>query len=228
MTKYTCGVTIANMEYEDRDLIQERYLDFSLIHRHCVVQVVEVLNKMRKHSLETYYHLVHVANIAGLIAQDETLGLDREAISRIYTAGLLHDIGKLAVSANLLHSKCDENGKELIQQTHIIEGKKMLDEILWDDRIVEIACHHHERLDGSGYPQGLKDKDLSLEDRIVQVADVASALTMPRSYKDGYLDKTTAGKILTSIADRGLLDSRLVAILNGVLAKENITDELLK
>ncbi len=215
-------------KYVDRNLIEEGYVDPTLISPHCVVQVVEVLDKMRKHSLETYYHLIDVANLTKLIFEHADFGLTEKEKAEIYTAGLLHDIGKLKVPVDILHSKCDEKGVKYIQLTHTKEGKKMLDKIIDDDVIKTIAYHHHEKPNGTGYPQSLPGEKQDIKDRIVQVADVTSALMMPRSYRETYLDRVTAGKILKSNAERGLLDGTIVEIMIQQMAIYNPTDEFMK
>lgn len=217
---------------ETRNLIEEGYVDPKYVSPHCVVQVVEVLDKMRKHSLETYYHLVDVANLTRLLFDNKELGLSEQQKIEIYTAGLLHDVGKLAVPTEILHSKFDENSKskirDYIQLPHIAKSKEILDQIIDDKIIVDIAYKHHEKIDGSGYPRGLKGEEIDLASRIVQVADVTSAIMMPRSYRQDSMDIERASALLKDMATKGELDARVVDMMCEQIAIYNPTDEFIK
>ena len=212
-------------KYKDRNLIEEGYVDTSLISPYCVVQVVKLLDKMREYSLETYYHLVDVANLTKLVFEHVDLGLTETEKEEVYTAGLLHDVGKLSVPLELLHTKCDEQGKEFIQHRHIEATRAILEEMIGDENIINIAYHHHERMDGTGYPEGINRDKLSIQDRLVQVADVASAIMMPRSYRERYVGREDAARILRNNAAAGRLDGYIVEMMISALNVYNPTDE---
>ena len=76
-------------------------------------------------------------------------------------------------------------------------------------KIVDMASHHHEKLDGSGYPLGLKERDLSLGDKILTVADITSALYCKRSYKESFDDNAIID-IVEADAEKGKIDRRIV------------------
>ena len=82
----------------------------------------------------------------------------------------------------------------------------------YSQSICKIACRHHEKLDGSGYPDGLTSKDLSLSERMVAVADVTSALIRKRSYKAAF-DKAETMQILLDMANAGKLCPQIVALV---------------
>ena len=93
-------------------------------------------------------------------------------------------------------------------KNHVVYTKEIL-EGSFSYKIVDIASNHHERLDGSGYPRGLKAIDLSIGDKIIAVADVASALYCKRSYKDSFSEDQIID-ILCKDARDNKLDSRIV------------------
>lgn len=126
-------------------------------------------------------HQYRVATLARKIA--EQLGLPEFQCHGIYLGGLLHDIGKIRVPAEVLTSirKLTIQERELIK-THPMNGHEIIKNIPFPWPINDIVLHHHERLDGSGYPHGLKDNEISLEVRIITVADVFEAMTAHRPY----------------------------------------------
>lgn len=169
--------------------------------------VLEMLLMLRAHSEESYVHSVDVANKAFSIAT--AMCIKQENLQKLYTAGLLHDIGKICVERSLLHKKnATPEERELIRVGHIEGTKKILGDC-FDDDFVRLAVHHHERLNCSGYPEHLNAKNLDVLDRILQVADVSSALEMCRSYKEAY-DSERVVSILDNLVRRGELDKRCV------------------
>lgn len=94
---------------------------------------------------------------------------------------------------------------------HVVLSGKIIDGCV-DPAIARIALRHHEKLNGSGYPLGLTEKDLSLPERLLAVADIASALCMSRSYKEAY-PKERCLAILWDMCRAKDLDSRIVAVM---------------
>ncbi len=143
-------------------------------------------------------HEQRVATLAVAIARD--LGLPTTLIEGLYLGGMIHDIGKLAVPAEILNKPGRLNPIEfrLIQQ-HVDIGYRIVKEIEFPWPLAAMILQHHERLDGSGYPQGLHGEDLLLESRILAVADVVEAMSSHRPYRAGLtlevaLDEITQGK----------------------------------
>ena len=139
-----------------------------------------VLDKKDPYTVE---HNKNVADIAKFIA--ENLGYDAEASSGIYLAGLVHDIGKLSVPSEILNRP----GPLLVEEMNLIRlhpamGHSFVDEIVFPWPIHAVMLQHHERLDGSGYPHGLKGEEISEAAQIVAVADVADAMSSHRPYRD--------------------------------------------
>lgn len=143
-------------------------------------------------------HEQRVATLAVAIARD--LGLPAPLIEGLYLGGMIHDIGKLAVPAEILNKPGRLTPIEfrLIQQ-HVDIGYRIVKEIEFPWPLAAMILQHHERLDGSGYPQGLHGEDLLLESRILAVADVVEAMSSHRPYRAGLtlevaLDEITQGK----------------------------------
>jgi len=132
----------------------------------------------------TYRHSLGVTEVADGIARQ--LGFSQSRRQLIYRAALLHDIGKLRVPNNILDKpgKLDE-AEWLVMREHPALSQQILERIESFGPIARIAGRHHEKMDGSGYPLQLKGDDLSLEDRIVALADFYGALSEDRPYRKG-------------------------------------------
>ena len=185
-------------------------INLNFIHKQDKHKVKALVDIIRVHSKETYKHAQDVANISLSIGQ--ALKLPVEELANLYTAGLLHDIGKLSIRKEILHKKdCSEEEVEYIKEAHI-QGTRAILTGYFDSKIVDLCCHHHERLDGSGYPAGLSGSALSLGDRILHIADTISAMSLKRSYVDvPYSDEQIADR-LQFLADKGQLDPTLVDV----------------
>lgn len=129
-------------------------------------------------------HQKRVADLACLIAKE--CGLSKEQIDGIRMAGIIHDLGKISVPAEVLSkpSRLTKNEFNLIKE-HPQVGYDILKEIEFPWPIAEMVLQHHERLDGSGYPQGLSGKGILMEARIIAVADVVEAMASHRPYRPG-------------------------------------------
>jgi putative nucleotidyltransferase with HDIG domain len=131
----------------------------------------------------TARHSAGVAEIAAEMAA--TMGLDHATRRLVRRAGLLHDVGKLGISNQIL----DKPGRLNAHEWRAVRHHPRLSLIILRRvpalaDVAHLAATHHERLDGSGYPYGLNDRDLCLPARILQVADVAEALSAERPYRE--------------------------------------------
>jgi putative nucleotidyltransferase with HDIG domain len=132
----------------------------------------------------TYRHSLGVAAAALGVAQ--TMGLSDERIHLVRRAALLHDIGKLNVSNSILDKPGKPNDAEWRAiREHPAISRRILERISAFEELAIVAGEHHEKLDGSGYPNRLTAKDLSLESRILAVADIYGALSEDRPYREG-------------------------------------------
>ena len=127
-------------------------------------------------------HQHRVAELARRIAQE--MGLPEGRVLATYYAGLIHDLGKISVPAELLTSpaKLSKAAMDIIRE-HPTTGFEILKTIPFPWAIAEIVRQHHERLDGSGYPQGLSGSAIAIEARILAVADVVEAMASHRPYR---------------------------------------------
>ena len=146
-------------------------------------------------------HEQQVARIACVISEKLLLPVDRVEAIRI--AGQLHDIGKIAVPSEILTKPGRLSPLEMeMVKTHCRNAYDILKAIEFPYPVAKIILQHHERLDGSGYPQGLKGEDILLEARIIACADVIEAISSHRPYRPA-MDIDTAMKEITD--HRGIL-----------------------
>ena len=129
-------------------------------------------------------HQQRVSRLATAIAEE--LGWEKEEIEGIRLGAMIHDIGKIHLPAEILSkpSRLNEIEFSLIK-SHPEVGYDILKDIRFPWPVAEIAHQHHERLDGSGYPQGLKGDQICREARIVAVADIVEAMASHRPYRPG-------------------------------------------
>jgi putative nucleotidyltransferase with HDIG domain/PAS domain S-box-containing protein len=130
---------------------------------------------------QTAGHQRRVAQLAVAIAREMDFSLNR--LEGIRVAGLLHDLGKIAVPIEILSKPGELNNLESeFIKSHCQTGFDLLNKIDFPWPVLEAILQHHERLDGSGYPSGLTDKEIILEARILGVADVVEAMICARAY----------------------------------------------
>jgi len=150
------------------------------------VQLAETVSRaLESHDPYTAGHQRRVAELAR--ATGEKMGLDKEQLMGLYIGGLLHDIGKISIPGEILTypGKLTEAEWRLIR-AHTRRGYEILKDTKFPWPVAEIALQHHERLDGSGYPQGLKGEEIFLEARILAVADVVEAMASHRPYRPAH------------------------------------------
>lgn len=131
---------------------------------------------------DTKIHMEKVGKYAQDIARKMRLPMKSEEIT--WLAGLLHDIGKISLPESILlkpgYLTMNEFNK--VKQ-HPVTGAKILSNIFAFHKVAPIVLHHHERLDGRGYPEGLKGEKIPLASRIIAVADAFDAMTSDRPYR---------------------------------------------
>jgi len=123
-----------------------------------------------------------VAEFACAIARE--LGWNEQSVASLRIAAVLHDIGKTVVPAEILSKpgRLSEIEMQLIRQ-HAAAGAEIVGSIGFERNVAEIIHQHHERLDGSGYPDGLRDGEILMGARILAVADVVEAMVSHRPYR---------------------------------------------
>jgi len=163
------------------------------------VKLMNVLGGIAEgHSEETYNHVKRVTQFTYKLAK--LYGMDEIEAQMLKNASSLHDIGKITIPDNILHKNGSLDKKEFtIMKSHVNEGVSMLKNSklpLFECASI-VAGQHHEKYDGSGYPNGLKGEDIHLYGRIVAIADVFDALSFKRAYKNSW----TTEEVLVYIKD---------------------------
>ena len=163
----------------------------------------------------TYVHSLAVSALMMQLAR--TLDYDESAVHELGVAGLLHDVGKLGIPNAILNKAgaLDPEEKRLIRSHPEVGYQQLKDLGNVSDLALDICLHHHEMLDGSGYPAGLKAAQIAPEIRLATVCDVFEALTSARAYKKAWKTRDA----VTWMFDRGhLFDKKLVLRLGGIFA----------
>lgn len=157
----------------------------------------------------TVTHTINTVAFSVLLSR--LMGQDKVEQSQIFLGALLHDLGKISTPYEILESTGSLSHKEMeIMKQHVSVTYQIIHGHIRED-ICGIAARHHEKLDGSGYPWGLRAAELTISERIVAVGDVMSALAGRRSYKAEFSpDKTV--KILAQMAKSGKLDKEICQV----------------
>ncbi len=154
-------------------------------------------------------HCVRVSNNA--VRFGKSLGLSQDDLDALRIGGLLHDIGKIGVPEAILSKPGPlDPGESKIVKEHPVVGEQICAPLKSLRDVLPLIRHHHERMDGSGYPDGLRGEQIPLTVRALQIVDICDALTSDRSYRRN-LPLPRAVLILYEEADRGWLDGVLVS-----------------
>ena len=168
----TLRVKLAHREHEQR------------LHKNMLQTVGAIASIVEMRDPYTSGHQARVAEIAKEIARQ--MGLTEEQMQAIHLAGLVHDLGKIRIPAEILSkpSRLNEIEYSLIKM-HPQAGYDILKGVDFSWPIAEMVMQHHERMDGSGYPRGLKGEEILQGARILVVADVVEAMSSHRPYRPG-------------------------------------------
>ena len=148
-----------------------------------IIQAMASTSEMR--DPYTAGHQKRVRELA--IAIGNEMKISKEQLEGVKFAGIVHDIGKISVPSDILSKPGKISNTEFeVIKGHSQTGYDLLNKIEFPWPISEIVYQHHERMDGSGYPRGLKDDEILLEARILSVADVVEAMTSHRPYRAAY------------------------------------------
>jgi putative two-component system response regulator len=146
------------------------------------------------------------------LALGMAMGLNESDLATLYRGGYLHDIGKVGIPDAILLKPGKLTPQEwIVMRSHPERGEEICRHLKSLGPILPIIRHHHERWDGSGYPDGLRGQQIPLLARIVQVADIYDALTNPRPYKQPFTAMQAIGVIEEEMA-RGWRDPEIVAV----------------
>lgn len=185
---------------------------------------------------ETGSHLDRMSRYSRLIATvlAEKYNLDDTYIEHIFMFSPLHDIGKIGIPDNILLKPGElDKDERAIMNTHSLKGREMIDELLenfgfenvdYMAVLRNIAEFHHEAINGSGYPSGIKGEDIPLEARIVAVADIFDALTSKRPYKEAW-DNDKAIATLKNMMGEKLDEDCVNALIDNMDKVEEIQQQ---
>ena len=167
--------------------------------RESMEKIIQIVSRtIEKRDPYTAGHQSRVANLSHAIAEE--LGFSKDQIDAVYMAGLIHDLGKISIPSEILSKPTALTEIEFsIIKSHPQVGYEILKDVEFNWPIAQILHQHHERLDGSGYPNGLSAKDIQIEAKVLAVADVVEAMSSHRPYReaigrDKALDEIVANK----------------------------------
>lgn len=147
-----------------------------------------IMNSLFEKNNREVQHSKRVSEISEEIAIN--LKFNKEEIKKIRIAGLMHDIGKIGIPDNILNKVGKLNTDEWSDiKRHSEVGYRILSSVNEFSEVAEYVLEHHERWDGKGYPKGLKEKEISLQARIIAVADAYDAMTSNRTYRNSLSDE---------------------------------------
>lgn len=166
----------------------------------------------------TYGHAKRVAYLAQCLAKE--LGWDEDKVLGMRLAGQLHDIGKIGIPTDILVKPGTLTELEYrIVQAHVEKGYELLKDIKSSFPLAEVIYQHHERLDGSGYPQGLKGEEILEEAKVLAVSDVLEAMTHRRPYREAKGLDEALGELKKGAGIK--YDKKIVNLLFKIIERNN-------
>jgi PAS domain S-box-containing protein len=191
-----------------------------------ITDLVEIEDKLRQSFIElaettsrvlgvrdpyTQKHEQHVAKLARKVGRQ--MGLDEDKLLGLYLGGVLHDIGKIAIPETILTKPGELTDIEwnMIKSHPEVGYNQILSDTDFPWPVAEMTLHHHERLDGSGYPDGLEGDELTTEVRILGACDVVEAMSTRRPYRDARSKEQTLNVLKEGKNEK--FDPKVVEIL---------------
>lgn len=180
--------------WDDDALVQtvqeavNRYQIVQSLKNHDEAKLLSLAQTIELKDPYTHGHCERVANYSLMIA--DALELSERAIQNLKYGSWLHDVGKIGVPEHILNKKGNLTADEFdIIKKHPVWGADVARQAQLSETTVKIILHHHERYNGTGYPEGIKGADIPLESRIVTVADIYDSLTTDRPYRKRYSEE---------------------------------------
>lgn len=186
--------------------------------------IISLANVIEAKDIYTDGHTRRVGGISRMLAAK--LGLEKVKQQQLEIAGIIHDIGKVGVPENILNKPGRLSEEEFDEmKKHTIMGETICKPLNSLKQYLDPVRHHHEKLDGSGYPDGISGDALTIESRIIAVADIFDALYSKRPYRDK-LPRDKVREIISADTVGGKLDSKVVEVLFELLDEGNL-DEIM-
>jgi cyclic di-GMP phosphodiesterase len=167
----------------------------------------------------------HCERIAFIgVSLGTAMGLDRASLLSLYRGGYLHDVGKVGIPDSILFKPGKLTGDEwIVMRSHSSRGEEICRPLKSMASVLPIIRHHHERWDGTGYPDRLSGEEIPLLARVMQIADIYDALTNPRPYKPAFTP-AVALRTIQEETERGWRDPEIVKLFlklhRNLLSKE--------
>jgi putative two-component system response regulator len=182
--------------------------------------IISLANVVEAKDSYTEGHTRRVSGLSKMIA--EKLGFDEQQLRDMELAGIVHDIGKVSTPDQILNKPGRLTDPEFdVIKEHPEVGETILKPLTTMKSILHPVRHHHEKLDGSGYPDGLMADEIITETRILAIADIFDALYTDRPYKKGFsIEKTL--NILNEEAQNNKIDQNIVNIVEELVKTEEI------
>lgn len=218
--RFRCGVTDLFFKAEEKfHMLEKRdqasdlvklLKDVELSVEECETYLKMIIFSIDFRSQHTVTHTITTTSISSSTAR--LLGMSDKQQHDVYYGALLHDLGKIGIPVEILEFPGKLSPQAMtIMRTHVDITEEILGGSI-DSTVTKIAVRHHEKMDGSGYPRGLSGEETTLEEQVVAVSDIASALLGTRSYKEAYSrDRTIA--ILQEQAQSGKLNKEIVSVM---------------
>lgn len=186
------------LSFQNKELIKQRNeieSAYAKLNNSYKNTIIALSNSIDAKDPYTAGHSSRVANISLKIGRQ--LELNEEKLNTLYTAALLHDIGKIGIPDEILKKKGKLNDYEYTKiKEHSAIGADMLKDVTLLHDIIPIILYHHERVDGTGYPYGINSNKIPLEALIIAVADSYDAMTSNRPYRKALPRDTALNEIL--------------------------------
>ncbi len=216
-SKGRCVYSIGTVRETTESVKRERLI------KNLFIQTINAIaTTLEGHDEYTKFHQLRVANLSVLVAM--RLGFDNNRIIGLYLAAMLHDIGKVAIPSELLNKVTPLTKEEFDKiKSHPKKGYEIFKDVAYPWPIRKVILQHHERLDGSGYPYGLKSDEIIEEAKIIAVCDSYEAMLNNRPYRkalglDFALRELKAGMGKT-------YDEKITSILIDIVVSEHINIE---
>jgi HD-GYP domain-containing protein (c-di-GMP phosphodiesterase class II)/ABC-type amino acid transport substrate-binding protein len=195
-TEESKRIMIALKNIAESHLLNESYYEINeVFQKEIVFSMIEMLEI---HDIYTKGHSENVANYSRDLAK--YIGLSDKKVNEIYWAGLVHDTGKVLIDKSIINKKGKLTNEEYeIIKKHPEFGYKALNESEATKDMAKYVLYHHERIDGKGYPKGLKGEEIPFESKIIAIADSFDAMTSERTYKEIYSNEKALEEIKNNL-----------------------------